>query len=49
MKTIILLIIVIIIAYFGLKSVFKMFTGKGGCSCGSDKKGSCQFKDKCHK
>ncbi|MCJ8343027.1 MAG: FeoB-associated Cys-rich membrane protein [Cetobacterium sp.] len=49
MKTAILIIIVAIIAFFALKSVYKMFTGKGGCSCGKDKQGSCQFKDKCHK
>lgn len=34
MKTIILIIIVAIIAFFALRSVYRMFTGKGGCSCG---------------
>lgn len=34
MKTIILMIIVAIIAFFALRSVYKMFKGEGGCSCG---------------
>lgn len=38
MKTIILIIIVAIIAFFSLKSVYKMLKGEGGCSCGDSKK-----------
>ncbi|MBC2856524.1 MAG: FeoB-associated Cys-rich membrane protein [Cetobacterium sp.] len=48
MKTIFLITIVAVIAYFSLKSVIKMFKGESGCSCGSDKN-KCSFKDKCHK
>jgi hypothetical protein len=46
MKTIILIIIVAVIAFFSLKSVIKMLKGEGGCSCG--KSGSCNIKDKCN-
>lgn len=41
MKTVIVAIVVGIVAFFALKSVFKLFTGKSGCgcsSCGTDKK-----------
>lgn len=44
-KTVILLIVVAIIAFFALKSVYKLLTGKGGCDCGgghgTDHKCSC--------
>lgn len=45
MKNIILIIVVIIIAFIALKSLYKMLTGKGGCSCSKDKKGSCNSKN----
>ena len=35
-KTIILIIIVIIIAIYALRSLYRNFTGKGGCACGGD-------------
>lgn len=38
-KTIVLIIIVAVIAFMALKSLYKTFTGKGGCSCGSGKDG----------
>lgn len=47
MKNIILLAIVAVIAVVGLRSLYKMLSGKGGCSCSKDKKGSCSLKDKC--
>lgn len=34
MKTFILILIIAVIAFFALRSVYRMFTGKGGCSCG---------------
>lgn len=49
MKTIFLLIIVFIIAFFAIKSLIKMLKGEGGCSCSSNKSGNCAFKDKCGK
>lgn len=50
MKTVILLIIVAVIAFFGLRSVYRMITGKEsgcGCSCGGKCKsgGSCPSHD----
>ncbi|WP_297407092.1 FeoB-associated Cys-rich membrane protein [uncultured Cetobacterium sp.] len=47
MKNLILVAIVVVIAIVGLKSLYKMLRGKGGCSCSKDKQGSCSFKDKC--
>ena len=35
MKTVILIIVVAIIAFFALRSLIKTLTGKGGCNCGS--------------
>ncbi|MDU1910864.1 FeoB-associated Cys-rich membrane protein [Fusobacterium sp.] len=35
MKTIILIIIVAIIIFYSLKSVYKMLKGESGCGCGS--------------
>lgn len=37
MKTIILIIIIGIIAFFALRSVVRTFRGEGGCSCGDGK------------
>lgn len=45
MKTVILIVIVAVIAFFALRSVFRMFTGKGsGCSCGC---GGCKSEGSC--
>ena len=45
MKTIILIVIVAVIAFFALRSVYRMLTAKeGGWSCGC---GSCKASDKC--
>ena len=45
MKTIILLAIVAVIAFFALRSVYRMLTAKeGGCSCSC---GSCKASGKC--
>lgn len=45
MKTAILIGIVAIIAFYALRSVYKMLTGKeGGCSCSC---GSCKASGKC--
>lgn len=44
-KTVVLIAIVAVIAFYSLRSVIKMLKGEGGCSCG--KSGSCNIKDKC--
>ena len=45
MKTIILIAIVAVIAFFALRSVYRMLTAKeGGCSCSC---GSCKASGKC--
>lgn len=45
MKTIILIIIVILIAAYAFRSLYRNLTGKGGCSCGTagagQEKGCC--------
>ena len=33
-KTIILIIIVILIAIYAFRNLYRTFTGKGGCACG---------------
>ncbi len=46
MKTIILIVIVAIIAFYSLRSVYKMLKGeKSGCGCGCKECGS---KNNCH-
>lgn len=46
-KTVVLIVIIGIIAFFSLKSVFKVFCGKGGCSCGNhgESKSGCGCSD----
>lgn len=49
MRTIILIIIVAIMAFFAFRSLIRTFTGKGGCSCGhenGDSSCSCCNKNK---
>ncbi len=40
MKTVVLIIIVVLIGIYAMKSLCKSFSGKGGCSCGTGKKSS---------
>lgn len=47
MKTIIVLVVVGVLVFSSLKSLLKSFKGEGGCSCSSQKSGSCKIKDKC--
>lgn len=48
MKLVILILIVVIIAFFSLRSLYRFFKGEGGCSCSKGSQNSCAFKDKCN-
>lgn len=47
MKLFILIFVVVLIAIFSLKNLYKFFKGESGCNCSSGSKGSCHCKDKC--
>lgn len=49
MKTAVLILIIGVICYFAFKSLYKMLTGKGGCSCSGNKKKNCPARDMCGK
>ncbi len=44
-KTIIVLAVVGVVAFFSLRSLLKSFKGEGGCSCSSSK--DCSVKNSC--
>lgn len=49
MKTFILIAIILFLALYSARGIFRHFTGKDGCSCGSDKKdGGCGCGDNCN-
>ena len=49
MKTVVVILVLLVIAFYAFKSLYKSMKGEGGCSCSAAKESGCPMKGKCPK